>query len=324
MKTAQGKQILLRLISLVSVPFCITFFGSCNQKISQSQSPTAPSVTQKTDYTSAISASKAVKPKGSDTPSTVQPLLRTYTEGSVYNTTTTEWMLVHFVPAVSHNGTYTMFTADNCTIAQCATMLQYYGFSRAVCSDGSVPNLLSANFSLNQILVQIGNGGGCGFPYPSPGPGLFSNWQALVDKYKNTVLGYYYDEPSGWTTGAAMQSVAGYIHTTYPGAKLWLDDYDTGVISSILYFTFHNCHLADDVMLHYGDYIMSDADNASATNGWDGIGCYIGQDYNEFQSWFPFQPTFNTIYTMSSYPNEGSLMNWMDAHLNSTISNFAL
>lgn len=69
-----------------------------------------------------------------------------------------------------------------------------------------------------------------------------------------------------------------------------------------------------------GDYIMCDADNSKWLNGWEPDGCYLGQDYDEFQSWFGSK--FNTMWTINGFPNEGSLVNWMESHSN--ISNYAI
>ena len=261
------------------------------------------------------------KKSGKDSVSTIKPQVPPpgsgYMEGSQYVADYYQFNGV-YLPEDSAKHKYLMFMTSNVSSDKFETMYQKYCFRRVVCGDGDINALESAHFSRNQLLISIGNGGGCGFPYPSPGPGLLSNWRHLVDTYTGNVLGYMYDEPSGWTNGDTMKAVADYIHTR--NGSLWLDDYDTGVISSVPYFAYHNCHLADDVMLPNGDYIMNDADNAQATNGWDGIGCYIVDDFNEFQYWFGAK--FNSIFTMNGFPNEASLVSWVQSH--PSISNYAI
>ncbi len=286
----------------------LALFQSCSQKLNQSESPTAPSASEKADSTSKSAAGKGKVVSG------ISPMIQYFSNGATV-TGGTSWFLVNYVPATSRNGTYTMFATSNISTDKFTTLYNHYAFRRVVCGDGDVESLEAAGFNENSLLITLPDGTAdeCG----NVG-GLQSGWQQLVDKYKGSVLGYFIDEPSGDIDGETMSGVASYVHTA--GSTLWLDDYDTGVISSILYFTFHNCHLADAVMLHWGDHIMCDADNAKATNGWDGIGCYLAQDYNEFQGWFG--NSFNTIWTENGFPNGASLVNWLES--DAGISNFAL
>ena len=246
-------------------------------------------------------------------------MLQYHAKGSVVNGGT-QWFLMDYVPATSHNGTYTMIDAGSSSFADEAEFVSHYGFTRAICDSAYVPQFRSAGFSINQILVGIGfNNGGVAT--------LDENWQNTVNCYGNQVLGYFIDEPSGdegqGITDTYMQIVQTAVHAV--GSKLWLDDYDTGVIGLPLA---HGFHLINVPLIDHGDYIMCDADNSNWVSGVGGIGCYVGEDYDEFQTWFGggSQPTFNTIFTMPTFDNRnvGSVMNWMDAHLGNNINTFAL
>lgn len=271
--TYTSKMIPTVLALTFSALLFVVYLSSCNQsKVSHPISPTS-AVTATDSSGAAVAKGKSTKRKDSVS-SNVKPNIPPpgycagYKEGNRYVASYYQFNGV-YLPEDVQKGKYLMFMTSNVSSDKFATIYQKHCFRRVVCGDGDVSALTSAGFDTSQLLIQIGYDGGCGFPYPSPGPGLFANWRSLVDKYKARVLGYIYDEPSGWTSGADMQNVAAYIHGY--GSSLWLDDYNTGVIDQLL-FPWHNCHIADFAMLQYGDYIMNDADNADPTNGWAGIG----------------------------------------------------
>ncbi len=285
----------------------LALLQSCNQKLNQSESPTAPSVSAKADSTSQTGASKR------KAVSSVIPLIPSYQQGAIaYGGT--EWFLVNWVPATSHNGTYTMVDPNGCSSDQWSQLYQHYGFQCAIVNVNYVSELTSVGFSRSDLLVGIGS------------HGLDANWQDELNQYTNTVMGYFIDEPSGFIDGATMQNVKTAVHNAR--STLWLDDYDTGVISSILYVVQHNYHLADVPMLDNADCVMCDADNSYWVSGEGGIGCYVGEDYNEFQGWFggSGQPLFNTIFTMPPYTNQNvpSVVDWASSHLGNHIAFFAL
>ncbi len=238
----------------------------------------------------------------------------------------TEWFLVNWVPATPHNGTYTMIDpTDGYTPDELQKFHQYYGFTRAISDSAFVGEWESAGFDSHQILVSIG--------YNNNGSAdLNSDWQGIVDYFQSQVLGYSFDEPSGdggkGISASQMQSIENSVHAV--GSKLWLDDYDTGVIpyslSNQLQDVVRESHIWGEAMLENSDYIMCDADNAKATDGEDDIGCYVGEDYNEFQSAFTGQPAFNTIFTRPPYSvrNIESVVNWIVAHLGVPINTFAV
>lgn len=233
----------------------------------------------------------------------------------------TSWFLVNYVPATGHNGTYTLIDAGTSSFQDQQKFCQYYGFSRAICDSAYVGQFHAAGFNTNQILVGIGYNDANG------NATIKDNWQNIVNGWGNQVLGYFFDEPSGSQGGISilpsyMETVQNAVHTV--GSKLWLDDFDSGVMP----YPYGNYHPAGHQILDHGDYIMCDADNSKWVSGVGGVGCYVGEDYNEFQEWFPggSQPTFNTIFTMPTFDNRniGSVVNWMDDHLGNNINTFAL
>ncbi len=192
---------------------------------------------------------------------------------------------------------------------------------RAICGSDYVSQFHAAGFNTNQILVGIGYNDANGNATINP------DWQNIVSGWGSQVLGYFFDEPSGSQGGISilpsyMETVQSAIHAV--GSKLWLDDFDSGVMP----YPYDNYHPAGHQILDHGDYIMCDADNSKWVSGVGGVGCYVGEDYNEFQEWFPggSQPTFNTIFTMPTFDNRniGSVVNWMDDHLGNNINTFVL
>ena len=210
-----------------------------------------------------------------------------------------------------------MLEAGSYTSDQLAELHNHYGFTRIICTPGSWADYVNAGFAQNQIILLIGY------------QGLDLNWQDEILNYGPPApvrfLGFMVDEPSGFVTGATMQKVAQEVHSY--GDQLWLDDYDTGVISDVLYFAAHNYHLADVPMLDNADYTMCDADNSENLDGMAGIGCYVGQDYDEFLNWFSGTPKFNTIFVMPTYSerNVQTVVDWItNGHIGTPITNFAL
>jgi hypothetical protein len=208
-----------------------------------------------------------------------------------------------------------MLEAGGYSSDQLVELRQHYGFTRIVCPSSAWSDYVNAGFSRNQIILLIGY------------HGLDYEWQDTVLIYGGFgFLGFMADEPSGFVTAATMQGVAQEVHSY--GDHLWLDDFDTGVIPADLINTIeHNNHLADVPMLDNADHVMCDADNSQLLNGMAGIGCYLGEDYNEFLGWFTGTPDFNTIYVMPTYSerNVQTVVDWIaNGHIGTPIQNFAL
>ncbi len=283
-----------RAIYILAVSFAR--FQSCSQNVNHEQSPTAPSTVQKSDST----AKKA---------SGIKPLVPSYSEGAIYYGGT-EWLFQNYVPATSHNGTYTLLHAKIATIGEQDTLRNYYGFSRATLNCTGVSGYSSV-FGLSNLLIRIGY------------QGVDANWDSVVSVYGGTVLGYMVDEPSNKVSASTIQSIAAYIHSH--SSSLWLDDYDTGVEGTDNYVCY-SAHLADWSALNSCDYLMCDADNTTWTNGGSACGTWLAENYDAFlgfQQPPPPTPVFNTIYTTPPYTSEGDVTSWMDTHL-SQIKTFAL
>lgn len=318
-KTSKAIPMSLTLVFLVGL--LTVYLSSCNHsKVGQPVSPTSAATSSDSSGTPPAKG-KGVGKKDVVS-STVKPALPPpgsclgNQQGWQYVSSIYQFNGI-YLPEDVQKGKYLMFMTSNVSSDKFATMYQKYCFRRVVCGDGDVTSLTSPGlFSRNQLLITLPNGGPFGDCLATGK--LASGWQNLVAKYSNTVLGYFIDEPSGNLTGADMSGVATVVHANH--SSLWLDDYDTGVISNIFYFAAHNCHLADYAMLQYGDCIMNDADNAKLTNGWAGLGCYVGEDYNVFQ--YNLGSKFNSIWTMNGFPNAGSVAAWIQS--NSGITNFAI
>lgn len=290
----------VRAIYIMAVSFAM--FQSCNQNFNHEQSPTAASTVQKADST-------AKKESGEKKVSGVQPLVPNYNQGAIYYGGT-EWSFQNYVPATSHNGTYTLLHATIATLGQLDTLHNYYGFTRATLNYTGVSGY-SPVFGLSNLLIRIG--------YQN----VDANWDSVVNVYGNSVLGYMIDEPSDKVSASTIQSIASYIHSH--GSSLWLDDYDTSVEPTDDYPCYSG-HLADWSALNSCDYLMCDADNTTYTNGGGVCGTWLAENYNAFLGYQqppPPTPVFNTIYTTPPYTSEGDVTSWMDTHL-SQIKTFGL
>ncbi len=296
LKQASKQGLFLLILSLA-------LLQSCSQKPNQSESPTAASASAKADSTS---------PKGTGNHkvvSSVSPFIQYFAKGTVVNGGT-QWTFLNYVPATSHDGTYTILHAVDGSADQIAKLYEYYGFRRAIVTYPYVSEYAQAGFSENQLLVIIGY------------QGMDADWRTAVSTCTNQVLGYTVDEPSNKVTADSMGVVKNAISAV--GSALWIDDYDTGVIpDNILLEAWHNDHIADWGVLYYADYLMCDADNAKDTNGQEPDGTYLAEDYNDFLDHPGIPGSFNTIYTMPPYENEADVLSWISSHTQQ-ITNFAL
>ncbi len=136
-KQASKQGIFLLVLSVVMLQ-------SCSQELKQTESPTAPSASEKIDSTSKNGAGKHKTISG------VQPMLRYYAQGAVVLGSTTQWSFVNYVPATSHNGTYTLIDAGSSSFQDQQKFSQYYGFTRSLSGNKHfcVQSLLSRNHDI--------------------------------------------------------------------------------------------------------------------------------------------------------------------------------
>lgn len=298
METENWQKSLYVSLVLFLVSFCVVIFESCSQKLSQSQSPTAPVASEE---------SKGNPKQKKDVVEGVKPMIQYFSEGYIYNGGT-EWFLVNYAPA---SGLHTMLDVSTATPDQLSTFYHYYGFRIASCTDQNRSEYTSAGFNQDSLLIYLGSG---------DSGGLIANWQTAVNDCGSSVLGYWIDEPSNVISASTMYQVQTLV-LGY-GKPLWLDDYDTGVIPEWEY-PCYSYHLADWGTLHYANYLMCDADNAKNTNGVGDCGTYLAENYNEFLNYDPGLNIFNTVFTMPAYPSEGDVIAWLENHV-PQVNNFAL
>ena len=245
----------------------------------------------------------------------VNPLIPYWNKGAQW--TNTQWNFYKYLPADSAKGKYLVLWGIPPN-GDYATMYNKYCFRRLVCAGDQVAAAASAGFTLSQLIISIGWNNYDG-TYT-----IVSNWGQLVSQYGSSVLGFMMDEPSGGLTGADMASLKNFI-VGFNG-KVWLDDYDTGVIPK-LYAPPHNYHLADVPMLDYADYVTSDGNTSVWISGNNalGIGPYLSDDYNEFQGWFGSKLTAIVCKTMDNsgaLRNDETMWDWLQGH--SSCNNFVL
>ncbi len=204
------------------------------------------------------------------------------------------------------------------------SMYQKYCFRRVVCYAGSqVDSVTAAGFSIGQVIVAIG-------------------WQddsylSVVAQYGSQVLGYMIDEPSGnagyegidYNPGVSYDRL-NTIKSNIPAGKLWLDDYDTKVISISLTdpttSIANGYHPANQTVLELGDFIWNDGNTSKWLDGDNttGINALI-YNYNEFQYWFG--QNFNGILCKpmdgsGALLNDETMWDWLNNHSN--CNNFVL
>ena len=277
---------------------------SCSQELKQSESPTAPSASEKIDSTSKNGAGKHKTVSG------VQPLVPYWNEGAKW--TYSQWNFYKRLPEDSAKGKYLVVGLPPSGVDY-ASMYQQYCFRRAICSSGQqLTDVTTAGFSRAEILVGIGA----------------NDYQSVINQYGSSVLGYFIDEPSGTNgvgqiTGEEMSQIKIAIITA--GSKLYLDDYDTGVIPGT-YVGVHSYHLADAVTLGYGDFIWNDGNTSKWVSGANILGIdYLQDDYNEFQSWFGDRLNGIVCKPMDgsgALMNDQTMWSWLQSHPN--CNNFVL
>lgn len=297
-------------LSFVAGLFTI-YLSSCNQsKIGQPLSPT--SATTSSDSSGVPFAKGKGVSKKDLVSSNVKPALPPpgsclgYQEESQYVASVYQFNGV-YLPEDVYKGKYLVIWggAPN---NDYPSLYSKYCFRRAICGTDGISTFTSAGFKQNELLITINS----------------QNYQSIVSQYRNTVLGYYIDEPSGNITGATMATVKNCV-ASY-GAKLWLDDYDTGPFDKVLYAPVHNYHLADVPCLDNGDYVWNDGNTSKWVSGANilGISC-LQDDYNEFQYWFG--NNFNGIFCKpmdgsGALMNDATMYNWLSSHPN--CNNFAI
>ncbi|MCL5266871.1 MAG: hypothetical protein M1469_02060 [Bacteroidetes bacterium] len=245
----------------------------------------------------------------------ISPLIPYWNQGAQW--TYNQWNFYKYLPEDSAKGKYLVLWGVPPN-GDYASMYNNYCFRRVVCTGDQIAAATSAGFRLDQLIISIG------YHDDSGNYIIVSDWGQLISEYKDEVLGYLMDEPSGFLTGQQMADLKSYI-VTFNG-KLWLDDYDTGVIPSS-YAPPHNYHLADVPMLNNADYVLNDGNTSIWISGNNplGIGPYLSDDYNEFQGWFGTK--FNAI-VCKTMDNSGALRNdqtmwdWLQGHSN--CNNFVL
>jgi hypothetical protein len=198
----------------------VAILQSCSQKLNVSQSPTAPSASEKADTTAKSGAGKGKV-------DIIQPLVPYYTQGATYNGGTI-WQFDHWVPAP---GKYLIIYPGG-VVTDYSKLINYYGFTYVRTGDESVINEIGGSHVMMPIDDQ--------------------NYEtAITTGSKYEVKVYFADEPG---YGApSMQTIVQAVHQA--GGVVWADDFNEQVvIAGVVVWE----HLANSTALNAADVVGTD------------------------------------------------------------------
>lgn len=220
MKTEDGQESSFVSLVLFLVSFFVVIFDSCNQKLSQTQSPTAPAVQTKSDSAPVAQSLKKAESNSKSGPnkiSSVHPMIRYYGSGETYNCPS-QWRTDHYC---ARNGVKMVFQSAGIWnwSGPWSTMRNQYGFNGMIgLTPSYIDTAISVGFNFKNLIS--------GLPVAQND---LATWVSLA--LSKNVSDFYFEEPCNNQNyyQYPLSTAKSTIHNLSGGTgRVWAADYCTG------------------------------------------------------------------------------------------------